>query len=472
MADPVPLCVDLDGTLIRSDLLHESFAGAVRHDWTVPFRFPFWLASGGKSRLKAELASRARLDVDTLPYRSELIDWLRTERQAGRRIVLATAATRELAERVAQRLGVFDHILCTDGGHNLKGANKLAKIQSDIGQEFDYVGDCAADQPILKAARKGYLIGSGACTVSDGGAAPFEVTRTNRIKALVKLLRPQQWMKNVLVFTPVVFAHQINQPHKVIAALLGLVAFSLVASSVYVLNDFLDVQADRLHHRKKKRPLASGAIPILWAPPILAGLLLVAGIICLMLPWKFAAVLVAYALISAGYSFFFKTRLLFDVMVLAGLYTIRIIAGGAAADTATSTWLLAFSMFMFSSLAFAKRYTEIRTAAQEGKDTIARRGYIKDDLPVLLAAGVGSGMVAVLVLALYINATPMGLYKSPQLLWLVCPLMLYWVTRVWFLANRGYLHDDPVVFAMTDRISWLCAFLCGCVVVAASVISH
>jgi 4-hydroxybenzoate polyprenyltransferase/phosphoserine phosphatase len=472
MPDPVPLCVDLDGTLIRSDLLHESFAGAVRHDLSVAFKAPLWLMSGGKSRLKHELARRAHLDIATLPYRTELVQWLRTERAAGRRIVLATAATRQLAEAVAERLGVFDHILCTDNGHNLKGPHKLAKIQSDIGSDFDYIGDCDADRPILTAARKGYLIGPGACTVSGGETAPFHVPPASRAKGLIKLLRPQQWTKNALVLVSVLFAHQIDQPAKVVASLLALVAFCLVASSVYVLNDFLDVQADRLHHRKKHRPLASGTVPILWAPAILGLLLLLACVICLFLPWQFAAVLGLYALISAAYSFYLKTRMLFDVMVLAGLYTIRIIAGGAATGIATSEWLFAFSMFLFSSLAFAKRFTEIRQACRDGDEKLARRGYIGADLPILLAAGVGSGMVSVLVLALYINATPSGLYRSPQLLWLVCPLILYWITRVWFLANRGQLHDDPVVFAITDRISWLCALLCGCVLVAASVVAR
>ena len=280
---------------------------------------------------------------------------------------------------------------------------------------------------------------------------------------MLKLLRPHQWVKNVLVLLPLVLAHELHSPAKWLAASLGFIAFSLCASAVYVVNDALDVEADRQHPSKRKRPFASGRVPLSYAPALVVLLLIASGLICLRLPGPFGAMLILYFMLTLGYSLYWKTRLLVDVMLLGGLYTLRILAGGFAVQVPVSPWLMAFSIFLFVSLAFAKRYTELARAEVSELPGIKGRAYLVGDLRIIESVGPTSGYLAVLVLALYINSDIVRrLYPSPIFLWALCPLLMYWITRVWFFARRGAMDDDPITFAVRDRVSWyvaVCAFL-------------
>lgn len=287
--------------------------------------------------------------------------------------------------------------------------------------------------------------------------------------AIVRLLRPHQWAKNLLVLLPLVFSHQVTDIAKLRAAILATIAFCLVASALYVINDRLDVESDRKHPAKRNRPFASGAIPLSWAPRITLALLIPAAGICMLLPARFSLVLLAYALLSALYSLLLKRRLLVDIVTLAGLYTMRLVAGSAATGIEISPWLFALALFMFASLAFAKRHAELRAAGTQLVGPLPGRGYMAEDLQVILAVGPACGLVAVLVLALYLNSAMVeSLYRRPRALWLICPLMMYWITRVWFFANRGTLDEDPISFAIRDRVSWLVLAACTAVAIAAT----
>jgi 4-hydroxybenzoate polyprenyltransferase len=291
-----------------------------------------------------------------------------------------------------------------------------------------------------------------------------------RMAAVIRLLRPHQWVKNALVVLPLLLAHRLGDLDLWIAAVLAIVAFCLTASAIYVLNDLRDVDADRSHPSKRTRPFASGSLNTRYGPPLVGALLLMAAAPCLFLPLRFALCLLIYFGLSIGYSLFWKRLLLVDVMLLAGFYSLRIIAGGAAVAVDVSPWLLAFSIFLFLSLAFAKRYTELLDSGPLPGSRAIGRGYVIEDLPTIQSAGLSAGYGAVIVLALYINSsTTVNLYyPTPILLWTLCPLMLYWITRLWFLARRGILHHDPVLFALRDRVSWYVLLLAVAMVFAAS----
>jgi len=281
------------------------------------------------------------------------------------------------------------------------------------------------------------------------------------IKSILRLIRPHQWLKNFLLFLPLLFSHQFGNPAKLWQASIGFLAFCLAASAIYVINDCIDISADRAHPRKRMRPLASGELTRFAAGVIVVVLLTLVASLSIFLPRTFGLVLGTYVVMALCYSFYFKSRLLVDVLILAGLYTIRVLAGGTACEVVVSPWLFVLSMFLFTSLAFAKRYTEIRLAIDLARDQIPGRGYVPQDLQIIAAVGPATGCMAVLVLALYVNGENAGqLYRFPQLLWLTCPLLLYWITRIWFFANRGALHDDPIVFAATDWKSWAVLLLC------------
>jgi 4-hydroxybenzoate polyprenyltransferase/phosphoglycolate phosphatase-like HAD superfamily hydrolase len=455
------LFVDLDGTLIASDLLWESLLLTIKLDPRSVVRLPGWFAQG-KAALKQELAVRCRPDAAGLPYREEVLVLLREAKEQGVSLVLATGSNRKLAHEVAEHLGLFDDILASDGQNNLIGARKLEAILGychERGHEsWGYFGDSETDVPIWKHAHESVAVNPSRKTLDKLGEHAPKVKRVSagksKLKALVKALRPHQWAKNVLLFAPLVLAHTLAVG-PIVTALLAFIAFSLCASSVYVLNDLLDIESDRKHPTKRNRPFASGRLSVPNGP-VLAGSLLVAGVglAVAALPWEFVGALGLYLVLTSLYSFWLKRKLIVDVLLLAGLYTLRIIAGGLATGTAVSEWLMAFSVFLFTSLAFAKRHAELTRLAQEGGDKTAGRGYQVQDTNIIASLGPTSGYLAVLVFALYINnGAARGLYAHPWALWLVCPLLLYWVTRVWFIANRGRLSEDPVVFAMKDGIS-------------------
>lgn len=281
-----------------------------------------------------------------------------------------------------------------------------------------------------------------------------EALRTDRPAALLRLLRPHQWSKNALLAIPLLASHGGGGADALTHLLLGLVAFCLCASSVYVLNDLLDIESDRAHPRKCKRPLASGAVTGRAAITLIPALLAPAVLIAACLPLRFGLLLAGYCALTCLYSYVLKGQVVLDALCLAGLYTLRVIAGAAAAQVPLSFWLLLFSVFLFLSLAFVKRYAELDALRRSGRLRAVGRGYCVDDLPVLQSLGIGAGYLSVLVLALYINSPAIAeLYRNPKYIWTLCVLMLYWISRVWMRAHRGTMNEDPVVFALKDPIS-------------------
>lgn len=471
MKTETPLCVDLDGTLIRSDLLIESALALLARQPLAIFSMLAWLLRG-KAYLKRQIARRVELDASSLPYNHELIEWLRGER-SRRKVILCTASDRELASPVADHVAVFDEVIASDGQTNLSGSNKAKVLVARFGEKaFDYVGNAPVDLAVWKHARAAIVV-EHSQTLSDAAAKVttvekrFEVPRGS-LRAWAKALRVHQWIKNILVFLPLAASHRILEIGAVIPALLAFVCFGLCASSVYLTNDLLDLSSDRQHHRKRHRPFAAGTLPLI-AGPIMALVLLVAGFgLAFTISKQFVGVLLGYYVLTSAYSIRLKRIMMLDVIVLATLYTSRILAGTAAIATQASFWLLAFSMFFFLSLAMIKRYTELLTLQSSGKVKASGRGYDVDDIPLVQSLGGSSGYMAVLVLALYIDSTAsLALYRHPHYLWLLCPLLLYWISRTWAIAHRGVMHDDPVVFAVMDRVSRIIAAIAAIIVALA-----
>ncbi|MGH8731543.1 MAG: UbiA family prenyltransferase [Burkholderiales bacterium] len=447
-----PLVVDLDGTLIRTDLLYETAMRAAG-------RTPIKMATAvhlmrGKAALKSFLAEAGALDVSTLPYNEECIAFLRRERARGRKIILVSASDKRLVDAIANHLGLFDEVYGT-------GAEKYGE------RGFDYIADRKVDMAVWRRARKALTVNASPALrrrlegVHDDveHIAPDGRGLGQRLTTLLKVLRPHQWVKNLLVFVPIVTAHRFELA-VLLTAMLAFSLFSVVASSVYVLNDLLDLEADRRHPRKRGRPFASGAVPIAWGmvlAPLLLGLGF--GLAALTMPWQFLVALGLYYALTLGYSVWLKRRVIVDVICLGLLYTLRIIAGAAAVAIPLSPWLLALSMFLFLSLAIMKRMAELEDTRRTEREVIAGRGYEPDDLPVLQVMGVASGYTGVLVLALYINnPTVTELYKSPTILWGTCPLLLYWISRLMMKTHRSQMHDDPIVFVAKDPISLFVGF--------------
>ncbi|HMN97139.1 MAG TPA: UbiA family prenyltransferase [Phycisphaerales bacterium] len=454
-----PLYVDLDGTLISSDTLWELFVVACRRR---PLRTPVTCVTGllrGRAALKQDLGRLASLRPEALPYRSEVVEFLQAQRHAGRRIVLATAADRSIAEGVAGHLRLFDDVLASDGLRNLKGPEKLRAIREQVGAAgFDYIGDSAADEPIWEAATHSFRVGP---PRPDDHRFARVFAEPRSAKAILRLLRPHQWVKNLLVFVPLLLAHAWHDPAKLLATLLAFAAISACASGVYVVNDLTDLESDRAHRSKRRRPIAAGAVAIPAAIAVAAGCFALSLGLALLVNWPFVGVLAAYFAVTTLYSLRLKRRMLLDVIVLASLYTVRVIAGGVAAEVEVSPWLLAFSMFLFFSLALAKRYAELAQHPPEPGTKVAGRGYVAGDLQTVGEFGVASGLLSVLVLSLYVSesATAAALYPSRALLWMLCPLLLYWIARLWFITRRGGMHEDPILFAIKDRASWLVALI-------------
>jgi 4-hydroxybenzoate polyprenyltransferase/phosphoserine phosphatase len=469
----LPLCVDLDGTLVRSDLLLESLMRLIKRNPLYLFCIPLWLMRG-KAALKAAIAARVELDPAALPYNRELIDWLQSERRAGRSLWLSTAADERLANAVASHVGIFDGVLASDGRVNLAGSRKAERLVERFGEAgFDYCGNERRDLAIWKRAR-GAIVVQGGAKLEHEAARQTSVVRvfpadSSTTRAFIRALRPHQWAKNALLFVPLLAAHRMSDLSAVAAAALAVLAFCLCASSVYVLNDLLDLEADREHPRKSKRPFASGNLSIGVGLALAPCLLAAAVVIASFLPGRFWAVLGMYYILTSAYSFFLKRFLLVDALTLAGLYTLRIIAGAAAVSVPLSFWLLLFSVFLFLSLAFVKRFAELESIRRQQRLRAAGRGYLVEDLNVLQSLGSAAGYMSVLVLALYINSPEIeALYRRPKVVWMLCVLMLYWISRVWMMAQRGHMHEDPVVFALRDRQS-LAIGLCVAITLALAV---
>lgn len=422
MSPVKPLIVDLEAGLLRTDMAREEF-------WRA-------LGEGGWRRLLAGAPTAANYlrnadaaDLANLPMDGAVVEAMRSARAGGRRVVLVSDEPVELARRFADALDFVDEA----AGGAPAGAARATWLAAQYGEQgYDYVG----------------------------GA---ETPRAGPAKAYLRALRPHQWVKNLLVFLPVIAAHRFDA-QTLALTFIAFVAFCLVASSVYILNDLLDLSADRAHPRKRRRPMASGAVPLGHA-----GMMAVAGLVgglalALLVGSPFVAALCGYTILTTAYSLQLKREPILDVCVLAALYTLRIIAGAVAGNITLSVWLLAFAIFLFLSLAAIKRQAELVDNMQTGRDKVMGRGYTVGDLPIVEIMSVAAGYVAVLVLALYLNApNVVGLYATPEALWVVCAVLLYWISRAVMIAHRGEMHDDPIVFALRDRVS----HVCGVVVLAA-----
>lgn len=468
----LPLCVDLDGTLVKTDMLLETLLLLLKKNPLYLFMLPVWLGRG-KAHLKREIGQRVEVDAPSLPYNEPLLSYLREEREKGRTLVLATAADERVAAQIADYVGFFDEVVASEGGANRSGEGKREVLKQRYGA-FAYAGNAEVDVAVWRGAAEGIVVSPKRSleTQARGVTEVSHVFAENERptwQLIVKAARLHQWAKNVLLFVPLVTAHQVLNVQLLAQVSLAFIAFGLCASSVYLTNDMLDLAADRQHRRKRFRPFASGALPLKLGFA-LTPLFLLAGVsLAFFLPPTFLLLLVGYLILTVSYSFYIKQVALLDVILLAALYTVRIVAGAAATDITVSPWLLAFSMFFFLSLAFVKRFSELSTLRALGDEKARARGYVVGDLEQLASLGASSGYISVLVMALYISSDAvMQLYSVPGALWLICPLMLYWISRVWLLARRGEMHDDPVVFALKDRVSYAVGASVALVAVAAS----
>lgn len=452
---PPPLVVDLDGTVTATDTLVESVVALVKRQPWMLLAVLWWLLAG-RAGFKARVAAHVRLPVALLPWRSAFVEWVRTQRATGRRVVLATAAHRQIADDVARELPLFDDVLASSPENNLKGLRKLAAIQALLGPDFVYAGDSRADLPIWAAARAAVLVGaSDALSRQVRGQVAVEAEfppERRDWRLWLRAIRVHQWVKNVLLFVPLLTSFSFGDLHRVGTMLAGFVAFSLAASATYLLNDLWDLDSDRQHARKRHRPMASGALPVGQGVLASAGLMGVALLIAVLASPSFAAMLVGYVVLTTAYSWVLKSYVLMDVLMLALLYTYRVLAGAVAIDLLVTPWLLAFSVFTFLSLALVKRCAELVALAQAGKAETRGRDYRVSDLVVLWPLGVGASLCSVVVFGLFVG-TPQAqaAYGDTSLLWLVGVGLIYWTARMWIKTSRGEMHDDPIVFALKDR---------------------
>lgn len=469
----LPIFVDLDGSLIHSDLLIESVLAFLKR---YPFRIfliPLWLLKG-KAHLKAMLAKEVDLRVELLPYNEALLEYLEQQHSAGRDIILATASNEKYAAQVVAYHRVFSGYLASDGTRNLSGDAKCDAIKEHTaGGAFAYVGNDKKDIPIWRQAQEVLLVGATGLLkdLNKYDIVPDEVFSVPTKHSLyLRALRPHQWAKNALIFLPAFAAHD-SSAHTWTLSLAAFLAFSLCASSVYLLNDLFDLDADRLHPRKKSRPFAAGSIDLRYGLAMIPLLLGLGFVVAANLSANFVYVLLIYYMATLSYSLGLKRFALVDVMLLSGLYTIRVIGGAAATDIPLSYWIMAFSMFIFVSLALVKRCAELKAMQSMERDTAIGRGYIVSDLEYLHSMGVASGYLSVLVLALYIHSEDIrNLYHTPDIMFGVIPMLMYWISRMWLKAGRGEMDDDPLVFSVKDRQSQIVMVCMASVMVLATIL--
>ena len=460
--------VDLDGTLTLTDTLHESVLGLVRVKPFMLLLLPFWLIRG-VAHLKSKVAENSVLDVATLPYNVPFIDWLKEQKESGKKIVLCSAANERIAQAVYKHFDFFDGVIASDEYTNLKSKNKRDVLQKKYGElGYDYAGNSSADIAVWAGASQAIVVNANKKVLAEASkvatiSQTFPSDRPS-VSDWMRALRLHQWLKNLLLFVPLLAAHQFGNFQSLSAVIIAFVSFSLCASSVYITNDLLDLESDRNHPRKKNRPFASAKLPItlgVLAVPLLIGVSIALGAI---VGSAFLVVLLLYLSLTVAYTLVLKSLVLVDCLTLATLYTVRIIAGASAVSVPLSFWLLAFSVFLFLSLALVKRYAELVVQTQDGKSAAHGRGYVVSDAPLLQTFGVASGYISALVIALYITSeNVVDLYAKPIAIWLTLPILLFWISWVWVKAHRGEMHDDPIVFAVKDKASILVAGLTAAV---------
>ena len=470
----LPLCVDLDGTLAKSDTLADSLCVLARTHPADLLRLPGWLLDG-KARLKREVSARATLDAAHLPYNEALIVYLREQSASGRQLYLSTGADRQLADRVAGHLRLFDEVFSSGGVTNLTGAKKLSLLEERFGRGgFAYVGNSRKDLPLLTESR-------GAMLANPSVGLEASLKRRNvvvqhvfqdrapAVQSIWRALRVHQWAKNVLIFLPLVLAHALGMG-ALLQSALAFLSFSLVASSTYIVNDLLDIASDRVHPTKRRRPFAAGDLSVLAGFGLAILLFSAGGLISIPMAPRFTSWLLIYCVVTLAYSLYFKRVVIVDVIILSALYTLRILAGAAAARVPISDWMAGFSIFFFFSLALVKRFSELENLRARGVAPSNGRGYLVHDMEQLRAFGTGSAFASIVVFTLYINNPEVrNLYHHPQRLWLLTPLLIWWMSRVWLRASRGQMHEDPVIFALTDRASLLAGVAIFLIALSASI---
>ena len=459
-----PLVIDLDGILLKTSSFDETLLDALREHPLAVLELPFELIKG-RSAVKAFLAGKSPLDVETWPVRGEVLDYIKTQAEAGRRVVLATDADRMVAEAVATRFPFISEIIAADSSCTMMGKAKADRLRARFPDGFIYAGGKATDLAVWKAAGASVLVNAadGIVRRAERVAEPLAVfpRAPLTLKVLRRSLRLHQWAKNALLFVPLMLGGKAGDVSAWLDAILGFVALGFAASATYVVNDLWDLPSDRHHWSKGSRPMASGDLSIrtgvLMAFAGLAigfGLAASAGAAAI-------AILALYVAMTLAYSFALKRVPILDVLVLASLFTIRLGFGIVLTDVRLSPWLLVFSMFVFLSLSMAKRHTEVLRLAERGLDAMAGRGYVASDAPITLGIGLAAMLGAVLIMVLYLieDAFPLGLYANPAALWAIPPILFLFLGRIWLLAQRGQLHDDPVAFALKDRVSLLLGLL-------------
>jgi 4-hydroxybenzoate polyprenyltransferase/phosphoserine phosphatase len=472
---PRPLCVDLDGTLVKTDTFAQALLLLIRTRPAALLSIPDW-AANGLAAFKQRVAQEIQLDPSALPYHSGLLTFLKGERAKGRELILVTASNILPARAVAEHLGIFSDVMASDGMINLKAARKRDALIARFGEKgFDYAGNATDDLAVWESAAGIIAVnpcGPVRCALKNSSARIFE-DRPPKLNVWLKALRVHQWIKNILIFLPMLLAHELTTPVLYVKAVLAFFAFSFLASAIYVVNDLMDLHADQHHPRKKNRPFAAGNLSLVAAVIAVPVLILLSLLTARLLPNGFTGILFVYLLITTLYSWRFKQLVLFDVLTLAGLYTIRILAGTAAYGVATSGWLIGFSIAIFLSLALVKRYAELREALAAHPDAIGARGrgYRAVHLPWLVRSGIVCGILSAAVLAFYITSPKvLEFYNRPAALWLLCPLLLYWIVRIWRRAISGRLSDDPLDFAARDPQTWIIGALSAVILILGSIL--
>ncbi len=456
----LPLCVDLDGTLIQTDSLWESCLRLISQKPFMLLLLPFWLLLG-KAGFKQKVSEYAELAADSLPYNTALLKYLTQQRLHNRHLVLVTAANKKIAESIAEHLNIFDEILASDESHNLSGKNKAKVLTDKFGEKgFVYAGNATIDLGVWQHAAAAIVVNASQTVLTKAKQiCPveeiFTASQSLSLKLILRAIRIHQWAKNILIFTALILSHSWFNTEALTSIIFAFFSFSFAASSIYIINDLIDLEADRKHATKKNRPLAAGHLSIPLALMIVPVLLLLSFGLASQINENFISILIIYLVLTITYSLILKPIALLDVITLTSLYTIRIIAGAIAIAVPLSYWLLAFSMFIFLSLALIKRFSELKNLSQLGETSAASRGYHVNDLPAVSLFGISSGYISTLILVLYTHDLQAStLYTQPDWLWFVAIAVLYWISRMWLLAFRGQMNEDPVLFAIHDRTSY------------------
>jgi len=457
-----PIYVDLDGTLIKTDLLLEGIIALLKSSWTALFLLPLWLLRG-KAYLKDRIARRVSINPALLPYNAELLDYLKEQASSGHKVYLASASHIAYVRPIAEHLGFISGVLASDAQVNLKGNRKAQRILEHAnGEAFIYAGDAAADIPVWEHCAEAIVVNAPRRVeeaVRKTGR-PVRIFRDRRRPVMyLREFRIHQSSKNLLLFVPAFTSNMYTHVQAMSSLLVLFCAFVMTTSGTYIINDLLDLNSDRQHRTKRLRPLASGEMPISHALVLIVILISAGHIVAATVSVYCALVLFMYMLITLSYSLYLKTVIIVDVIILAFLFTIRVIAGAVAIQVSLSVWLVAFSIFIFLSLALVKRCTELSMLADHGLTSTSGRDYRVSDLPFLNSMGIASAYIAVLVIALYLESPNASRqYQTPQALWLICPLLLYWISRLWIKTARREMSDDPIIYTLKDRTSWY-AFL-------------